>query len=149
MSKSSYNPSLKQLAMLEGEWVIELSNAAFLPDPKTTMTGSASFDWIEDGAYLVMRQGERAQDMWAIWTINRDEAASDYKVFYFDNRNVSRIYEMSFENNVWKMWRHTPEFSQRFEAKVSKDKKVLTGAWEKSYDGKKWEHDFDLVYKKK
>jgi hypothetical protein len=51
---------------------------------------------------------------------------------------------MSFENDIWKIWRNAPEFVQSFEAKVSKDKNTITGVW-----GKKWEHDFDLEYTRK
>ena len=46
------------------------------------------------------------------------------------------------------MWRDSPKFSQRFEGRFSKDKRTITAYWEKSLDGKKWEHDFDLRYTK-
>jgi len=35
-------------------------------------------------------------------------------MLYFDERNVSRIYEMTFSNGIWKLWRNIPVFSQRF-----------------------------------
>ena len=55
---------------------------------------------------------------------------------------------MSFENGIWKIWRNSPEFIQRFTGEISKDKKIIKGYWEKSTDGKTWNHDFDLTYKK-
>src|SRR5215813_7643585 len=96
MKKSDLsNPALKDLEVLHGEWEMELSNASFLPDPSATFIGNVSFDWLEGGAFLIMRMGDiRSQG--AIWLIHRDESSSDYKVFYYDNRKVSRIYEMSF-----------------------------------------------------
>ncbi|HEX7633527.1 MAG TPA: hypothetical protein VF401_04350 [Candidatus Saccharimonadales bacterium] len=56
---------------------------------------------------------------------------------------------MSFENDVWRIWRNAPGFIQSFEAKVSEDRNTITGAWGKSSDGKEWEHDFDLEYSRK
>ena len=60
---------------------------------------------------------------------------------------------MSFEDRVWKLWRDEPnfsplDFSQRFTGIFSEDGKTIAGAWETSYDGKTWEHDFDLTYTK-
>src|SRR5690348_9488947 len=134
------NPALKHLEFLVGNWEMELSNAAFLPNPSDTVKGQVSFEWLENGAFFVMRMGDNA-----IWLISRDDSNPDYKVFYYDARKVSRIYEMSFNTGVWKLWRNAPGFSQRFEGKVSDDGKIITAYWEKSFDGKKWEHDFDVA----
>jgi len=145
---SELNPALKDLEVLQGEWEMELSNTSFLPDPSATIKGNVSFDWLEGGAFLIMRMGDiRSQG--AIWLINRDESSSDYKVFYYDDRKVSRIYEMSFSDNVWKLWRHSPNFSQRFEGQISNDGNKILAKWEKSGDGRKWEHDFDVAYTRK
>jgi hypothetical protein len=137
------NPALKHLALFVGDWDMALSNASFLPDPKTVVHGRVVFEWVEDGAFPVMRQGKQAT-----WLIGRDEGAKGYIVFYFDDRGVSRIYQMSLKDKVWKMWRDSPKFSQRYEARFSRDKKTIAAFWEKSFDGKKWEHDFDMRYTK-
>ena len=144
---SELNPALKDLEMLIGKWEMELSNASFLPDPSVTFKGNISFDWLEGGAFLIMRMGGRVSSApSAVWLISRDESSSDYKVFYYDDRKVSRIYEMSFSDNVWKLWRHSPNFSQRFEGKISNDGNKILAKWEKSSNGQKWEHDFDVTY---
>lgn len=143
----SPNPSLKDLQVLIGGWEMELSNAAFLPNPSDTVKGDVRFEWLEDGAFLLMRIGDQSPGTpWALWLINRDDASSDYKVFYYDDRKVSRIYEMSFSNQVWKLWRQSPDFSQRFEGNISQDGEKIVATWEKSEDGKNWEHDFDVTY---
>ncbi len=56
---------------------------------------------------------------------------------------------MSLAKGVWKIWRNVPKFSQRFTGKISKDRKVIIASWEKSTNGKNWEHDFDLKYTKR
>jgi hypothetical protein len=135
------NPVLKDLEGLVGDWEMELSNAAFLPHPTDTVKGQVSFEWIENGAFLRMRMGDDA-----LWLISRDDSKSDYEVFYYDSRSVSRIYEMSFSANMWKIWRSSPSFSQRYEGKISKDGDTITAKWEKSSDGIHWEHDFNVTY---
>ena len=55
---------------------------------------------------------------------------------------------MSLSNEVWKLWRDAPEFSQRFSGTFSDGGNTITGAWETSSDGSNWELDFDLTYKK-
>ena len=141
------NPALLPLQVLVGDWEMELSNAAFLPNPSDTVKGRASFEWLEFGAFLAMRMGDRPPNPpAAVWLISRDESDTTYKVFYYDNRHVSRIYEMSFGENVWRWWRDSPNFSQRFTASISEDGNAITGQWEKSSDGVAWEHDFDVTY---
>jgi hypothetical protein len=141
------NPTLIDLEIFAGDWKMELSNASFLPDPSDTMTGHVSFDWLEGGAFLIMYMGNpSAGTPDAIWLISRDESASNYTVLYYDTRKVSRVYEMSFSDGTWRMWRHAPTFSQRFEGKLSQDGNTITARWEKSSDGFTWEHDFDVAY---
>ena len=78
------SPALKDLALFVGDWDMALSNASFLPIRKPSSTGAFVFEWVEDGAFLVLRQGKQAT-----WLIGRDEGAKDYIVLYFDDRGVS------------------------------------------------------------
>ncbi len=143
--KEQISPALKELAFLVGKWDMKISNASFLPSLSDVVDANASFEWYEEGEFLVLKQGKK-ETAHATWLIGRDQDSPNYTVLYFDDRHFSRVYEMSFENDVWKIWRNAPNFVQSFEGKVSKDKNTITGAWGKSADGKKWEHDFDLTY---
>jgi hypothetical protein len=69
-------------------------------------------------------------------------------MFQADSRQISRIYQMSLSDGVWKLWREAPGFSQRFTGTFSGDGRTISGRWEKSTDGSQWEHDFDLTYTK-
>jgi hypothetical protein len=94
-----------------------------------------------------MRQGDSAHPPAAVWIIGRDDSEAGYSVLYADDRGVSRIYSMSFTDGRWQMSRDTPDFSQRFEARLDPDAGVIRGRWEKSTDqGATWEHDFNLEY---
>jgi len=53
---------------------------------------------------------------------------------------------MSLSDGLWKVWRDNPGFSQRYEGRVSPDRKTIVAHWEKSFDGVAWEHDFDITY---
>lgn len=45
------------MQFLAGAWDMELSGASFLPDPDASVHGPVTFEWIEQGAALVMRMG--------------------------------------------------------------------------------------------
>ena len=146
-SAHRHNPALNQLEVLVGDWEMEISNAAFLPSPSDTAKGLVSFEWVQDGAFLMMRMGDKPPSLpAAMWLISRDESTPDYTVLYYDARSVSRVYGMSFSESVWKMWRESPGFWQRYEGKLSKNGNTITAHWEKSSDGTKWEHDFNITY---
>lgn len=142
------NPALKPLEGLAGDWEMELSNASFLPRPSDRVKGGpVLIEWVQDGAFLAMRMGDKSSGPpQALWLISRDDSTPNYTVLYYDARSVSRVYEMSFSEGVWKMWREAPGFWQRYEGTVSKDGKTITAHWEKSSDGSRWEHDFDVTY---
>ena len=143
----SPNPSLHHLELLVGDWDMELSNASFLPSSSDTVKGHASFEWLEDGAFLIMYMGNKPPGTPdAMWLISRDESIANYTVLYYDARKVSRVYEMSFSEDTWKIWRNSPGFSQRFVGKISDDGNIIRAYWEKSSDGSTWEHDFDVTY---
>lgn len=146
---STSNPALAKLGIFIGTWEMEISNASFLPDSTAVLKDIVSVEWVEEGAFLLMRMGISKQPPNALWLIHSDDTTKKYKVFYFDDRKTSRIYDMSFDKKVWKMWRNIPTFSQRCEGKISKDGNIIKAYWEKSFDSISWEHDFDLVYRRK
>ncbi|QXV63965.1 hypothetical protein INP83_12735 [Mucilaginibacter sp. 21P] len=147
--KNDLNPTLLKFEQFIGTWEMEISNASFLPDAEETIKASASFEWFEEGEFLIFRQGKKNSGTpWAIWFIGQDKDAENYTVLYMDDQRSSRVYEMRFDNNIWKLWRNGPQFMQRFTGEVNEDRDLISGNWEKSVDGKNWEHDFHLTYKK-
>jgi hypothetical protein len=57
---------------------------------------------------------------------------------------------LTMRMGTWRMWRDTPDFSQRFDAKVDSGQGEINGSWQKSTDGgKTWEHDFRIRYSRK
>jgi pimeloyl-ACP methyl ester carboxylesterase len=69
-SSHQHNPALKHLEVVVGDWEMKLSNASFLLSPSDTAKGHVSFKWVQDGAFLVMRMGDKSPGppnaMWLI-----------------------------------------------------------------------------------
>ena len=112
------NHTLKPLKGWVGDWEMALSNASFLPRPSDRVKGGpVLIEWVQDGAFLAMRMGDKSPDPpQALWFVGRDNSTPNYTVLYYDARCVSRAYEMSFSEGVWKMWREAPGFWQRKES---------------------------------
>lgn len=140
------SPALQKLGPLVGEWEVELRFSAHREE---TVRGRASFEWFVNGAFLMYRLGDvAAGPPYSISLIGGDDSAESYTVLYADDRRVSRIYHMRFEGTEWTMWREAPGFWQRFTGSLSDDGDTITARWEKSPDGARWEHDFDLTYRR-
>jgi len=143
------NELLSDLTFLIGEWKTEISKTSFLPDPSLKLNGTTLFEWFEERTFLIMRSGvEGNGPPDAVAIISRDDTNRQYQMLYYDERGVSRIYNMSFEADTWKLWRDTSKFSQRFEGRLSADRKTINASWSKSIDGETWQHDFDIDYHK-
>jgi hypothetical protein len=138
------NPRLQMLGILVGNW----STTGTHPQvPGTTFHGRTSFAWIEGGAFLVMHsQIDEPEIPSGIAIFGTDDTSGECSMLYFDERGVSRRYEVSLADNVWKWWRNAPGFSQRFTAQISPDGRTITGRGELSKDGKNWEGDLALTY---
>ena len=107
----------------------------------------APFEWL-DGAYLRFHAVAPDPAPTATWIVGHDDASETYTSLYYDSRGVSRVYQMSFGEGVWKLWRGAPGFWQRFSRGLSDDRGSIRGAWEKSPDGSTWEHDFNRIYRR-
>ena len=77
--------------------------------------------------------------------IGRDGDTGQYRVSYFDDRNVSRLYEMNFQNGAWDMWRDYAGFPQRFHAALSDDGNIISGYWARK-QGDAWIRDFGVTF---
>lgn len=64
----------------------------------------------------------------------------------FDERGVSRKYEMTLRDNIWKWWRNAPGFCQRYEGRIVDGGNMIVGKGELSKDSVSWEKDLDLTY---
>ena len=75
-----------------------------------------------------------------------DDATGEYFMLYFDERKVSRKYDVTIEKNILKWQRNAPNFSQRYTWIFDDNGKTIVGKGELCEDGKTWKPDLDLTY---
>jgi hypothetical protein len=137
---------MQALSVLIGRWDMALQ---FPTNPPGELSGCALFEWMDGGAFLIMRseiQDNAAPTSMSI--IGCDDASGAYSMLYSDDRGVSRIYAMTYKDRAWSLNGKPNQSFQRFRAKVDEDGRCIRGSWEKSQDGQSWEHDFSLTYRK-
>jgi hypothetical protein len=138
------NAALAPFDILVGTWTT-IGRHPLVPG--TTFHGRTSFAWIEGGAFLIMHSEiDEPEIPSGIAIFGTDDATGECSMLYFDERGVSRRYEVSLENNLWKWWRNGPGFSQRFDATIARDGRTIVSRGELSRDGAPWEPDLELTY---
>lgn len=149
------HPALRRLEAFVGEWALEA-----VIEGKAVAGGRTVFEWSEGGAFLVQHAeaGDTPPDIPPEWIANSpfpvttmfglDDTSETFTQLYADARGVYRVYQMTFVDGVWTVWREAPGFHQRYIGRFSEDGTTIAGAWEKSPDGKTWEKDFDSTYRK-
>ena len=138
----------KRLEPFVGEWTMHVA----FPGAPPAEGGRVVFEWMAGARFLIERWEvpvPEAPDGIAIIGFHDDRDI--FIQHYFDSRGVARVYAMSLEDGVWKLWRDTPDFSpldfaQRYTGSFSQDGTTIAGRWEIAHDGTTWEHDFDLTY---
>jgi hypothetical protein len=141
---STPNPALESFEVLIGEWSTEGTHPLF---PGVTLHGRASFEWLEGGAFVLMRAKVDHPDFpRGVAVIGSDDAAGSCFMLYFDERGVSRKYDVTLRDNVLKWWREDPGFAQRFTGTIAPDADVMVVEGEMARDGSPWEGDLSLTY---
>ena len=130
------------LQPLVGEWTVEV--------PFASGHGTLSFQWLKGEQFLIQQ-----------WTVPVPEAPDGIAIIgpdggrfvqhYFDSRGVQRIYGLSLEDGVLRLWRDAAsadDFSQRYSGTISDEGSRIDGVWEIAEDGVTWRKDFDITYRR-
>jgi hypothetical protein len=138
------NPALAPLEGLIGEW----KAVGFHPlMPGETLHGRSTFGWMEQGAFLIWHSRVDKEGFpEGIAIFGSDDASGELFMLYFDERKVSRKYDVSVKDNVVKWWRNAPNFSQRYTWMFTDNGDTIVGKGELCKDGETWEKDLDLTY---
>jgi len=152
MQQSSPLSTLDHLTVLVGEWEIEATHQAL---PGDVIRGRATFEWLGEGVFLVWRARYDHPDIPDSIAIMGCDDSGDLRnpgggcaVQYYDERGVTRRYQLSAEPGVWRYWRDEPGFSQRFTGTISPDGSTVEGLVELNQDGKTWEPDLPITYRR-
>src|SRR5258708_3521716 len=110
------NPALKSFEVLVGEWKVTGSHPYL---PGTVLHGRTSFEWLEGGAFLLMRSEiDEPRFPHGIEIFGSDDVEKKFFMLHFDERGVSRKFDVSIDGNQIKWWRDDPRFSQRYSLSI-------------------------------
>src|SRR6478609_7885638 len=88
------NPALAPMSALVGMWSTVGTHPLV---PGKTFHGRTSFEWIEGGAFLLMRSEiDEPEIPSGIAIFGTDDETGECSMIYFDERGVSRHYETTF-----------------------------------------------------
>lgn len=138
------NPRLAAFAPFMGVWTTVGSHSMI---PGVTLHGRTAFDWLEGGAFVRVRtEIDEPGIPSATAIIGSDDEAGALTMSYFDERTVSRRYEVAVDGAVVRWWRTAPGFSQRFVLTLAPDGATMRGVSSLSKDDVTWEQDLELRY---
>ena len=141
---SKKNPKLTSLDAFVGTWKTEGTHPMV---PGKTFHGRTTFDWIEGGAFFVMRsQIDEEEIPSGIAIFGTDDGTGACTMLYFDERDVSRHYEVTFAHNGMSWSRNDPDLSQLVTMTLSADGQTITAVGQMSQKGGPWKGDLSLTY---
>lgn len=149
------NETLRQLNWLVGTWATTATHPAL---PGVVVNGTVTIEWLEGERFLIHRvrfdHPDFPDSISIIGFTEHDRAdagaaadESPLHMHYFDSRGVFRIYDVSIDGAVWRIWRDAPGFSQRFTGIRSDDGGTIDGLWEFRRDVD-WESDLKITYQR-
>lgn len=138
------NVLLEPFAFLIGDWRTTGTHPMV---PNKTFHGRTSFAWAEGGAFLVMHSEiDEPEIPSGVALIGSDDGEHSYVMIYFDERGVSRHYQVAIndEEMIWK--RDDEKLSQCMTFTREDDDAKLVCKGRMSERGGVWRDDLSLVY---
>jgi hypothetical protein len=140
------NPALEPLTALIGQWRTTGTHPLV---PGTTFHGRASFEWHENGAFVLMRsEVDEPEVPSGVAIIGSDDAAGTFTMIYFDERQISRRYTVEASDGEVRWHRDEAGFAQRMVFTIAADGTRLDAQGTMSRDGGPWEDDLQLTYER-
>lgn len=137
------DPALAPFDALIGTWATE----AVHPEVDAVVPGSATFEWLEGGHFLIQRsRNEHELFPDAISIIGVPEDSDGLVMEYFDSRGVRRTYGISLEDGVLRIWRDHPGFDQRYSATIADD--AFEGRFQLARTPGDWRDDLKVTYRR-
>jgi hypothetical protein len=154
-------PSLQRLDRLVGSWTTEATHPAA---PGVLVRGTADIEWLEGRRFLISRTRTDHPDfpdaISIIGFTDRDRVhgapassstadGSRLSMHYFDSRGVSRVFDVSIDNQEWRFWRDAPGFSQRFTGTITDGGDTIVGRSQLCQDDIHWNDDLAVTYRRR
>lgn len=144
MKEEPRDLALDRLDALVGEWETEATHP-LLP---SVVHGRTTFEWLQGKRFLIWRSTSPPGTIpRAISIIGGGETPGTWPMHYFDERGVMRVYQVSMESSVWRMWRDHPGFSQRLTGTFEDAGSTIRVSTELQQDGP-WKPDLQATYRR-
>lgn len=140
------NKALAALEPLIGEWEYAMYNSWFLESMDTKVKGFTTVERLHD-AFVVFRSSAADKKPDDVWVIGYSDPQDKYQMFYYDQRGVSRIFDMEFTGKKIVFSREDDDFYQRMTLTI-KANGLHTVAEASDDKGKTWRKDLEMDYKK-
>ena len=125
--------------------------------PGITITGSATFEWLEGERFVIFRSHYEHPDLPDAVSIIGD--TDGFHMHYFDSRGVYRLYELTIAADGWTiaMARQSPAgafaspdapFSQRVIYTFEHAGQFMSGKGQLSHDDLNWDDDLEIMYRR-
>lgn len=138
------NPALKPFEVLIGEWKT-VGSHPYVTD--TVLHGLASFEWLEGGAFLILRSEiDEPRFPQGIEIFGSDDVEKKFFMLHFDERGVSRKFDVTVNDNKITWLRDDPGFSQNYILTIKDNGNTLINNGKMSRNGGVWEKDLVLTY---
>jgi hypothetical protein len=154
-------PPLERLDRLVGTWITAANHPAL---PGVVVHGTAVIEWLEGERFLIHRartdHADFPDSISIIGVTDRDrlDNQSDQgsgldtdailSMHYFDSRGVFRVYDVSVDDEAWRLWRDAPGFSQRFTGAFTDGGDTIDGHWQLRRDDIHWDDDLEIIYRR-
>jgi hypothetical protein len=137
------NAALRPLDFLIGEWRTTGMHPLV---PGETLRGQTTFARHEGGAFLIMRS-EVDHPLFPSGTaiIGSDNASGKFMMIYFDERGISRMYEVTIGDRSVTWCRNDPDLSQSLTI-TARDDGELISRGRMSHKGGDWADDLSQVF---
>ena len=137
---------LKALDALIGAWDTKATHPMI---PGEVVDGHSVFEWLDGERFLIVRAHMDHPDFPESISIIGD--TDGLRMHWFDSRGVSRIFDVSYTEDTWKMSREAMgagDFAQRIEWKLGPDRNIIDGRSELRHEGKTWQEDLLITYRR-
>jgi len=140
------NKALAALEPLIGQWEYIMYNCWFLESMDTKVKGFTTIERLED-SFVVVRSTNADKKPSDIWVIGYSDPREKYKMFCYDQRGVSRIFDMTFDGKKLVFLREDNDMYQRIILEIT-DTGLHSEAWASEDKGKTWRKDLEMAHKR-
>jgi len=140
------NKALAALEPLIGKWEYTMYNCWFLESLDTKVKGFTTIERLDD-SFVMVRSTDADKKPSDVWVIGYSDPQERYQMFYYDQRGVARIFDVTFDGKTLLLLREDKDFYQRITLEIIAD--GLHSIAEASDDkGKTWRKDLEMDHVK-